>query len=88
MFGNAMCSFMELTSRTECHASRKSLCLQTDDRSSVLIIPGYKPDIFRPLVCSFVFRYIGGNLMKLTSTTATTIPTTIRTTKAAEYQQH
>ena len=38
MFGSAMCSLMEFLSRTECHASRISLCHHVDDLSTILTL--------------------------------------------------
>ena len=34
-FGSAMCSFIAFLSRTECQASRISLCFHTDDLSTI-----------------------------------------------------
>ena len=33
--GSAMCSFVEFLSRTECHASRNSLCRHVGDLSTI-----------------------------------------------------
>ena len=48
MFGSAMCSFIEFLSRTECHASRISLCRHVGDLSTILTLSkkGHPTDRF------------------------------------------
>ena len=57
MSGKAMCSLMQFTSRTECQASRISLCFHFVDRS-MISTPSRSISYWRSIVCWAILFYL------------------------------